>query len=182
VPSRGMKGWFRVTVPNEGSKSRPRRRSLPRINADLPKLTSGRVLERITDELDAGGVPTGFLPAADTTLVAAGDDYLGKLGVEAVRIARRRNATAVDRQDVLDADVVLRGSIAVEKRGWLLSLAGLTGGGAIGALASFLLASRPLPHADSWVAAIIVLALLSVVLFYISYPIQRDRSRVSNRK
>jgi hypothetical protein len=119
--------------------------------------------------------PGGFLSAAENALLAASDDFTGKLGVEAIRIARQRHATAVDRQDVLDADANLRSTVTAERRGWLLGLAGFTGGAALAALAAVLLAPKPVHNSDLWWACIIVLAIFSTALFYVSYPWQRAR-------
>ena len=129
---------------------------------------------RINEALKREDSPHGFLPAGENALLAASDDYTGALGIEAIKIARARNATAVDKQDVLDADGRLR--VSVERRNWALGVAGLAGGGAISALISYLLAGKHVIHADVWWTAIGVLGALALILLYISFPSLKRKS------
>lgn len=148
---------------------------LTRADSDPPRLPVGRAIRLINEELGVASSPSGFLPAAENTLIAASDDFTGKLGIDAIQIARRRNATAVDKQDVLDADRRLRESLTTERRSWILGLAGFAGGGGIAALVAFLLAPKPVSHAGYWWASVIALSAAAAVLFYISYPGQGKR-------
>lgn len=155
------------------SQSGERQTQLSRVESDPLKLPPSRAVRQINEALQAETSLSGFLPAAENTLLAASDDFTGSLGIEAIKIARSRNATAVDRQDVLDADGGLRGT--AERRGWALGVAGLTGGGAIAATVALLLAPPPVVHPDYWWSAIVVLCALAIVLFYVSYPSRRRR-------
>jgi hypothetical protein len=134
------------------------------------RLPPSRAIRQINDALSAETSPSGFLSAAENTLLAVSDDFTGKLGIEAIGIARSRNATAVDKQDVLDADRRLRGTNNSEKQAWLLALAGLLGGGAIAALVALLLAPPPVAHAIYWWLCISLLFLTSCIFLLISYP------------
>jgi hypothetical protein len=60
-------------------------------------------IEAAVDTLRRTGCLTarGFLPSAENTLLAASDDCAGRLGIEAIIIARSRNDTAADQQDDL---------------------------------------------------------------------------------
>jgi len=148
---------------------------LTRIDSDSPRLPPGRAIRQINDALSVESSPKGFLPAAENILLAASDDFTGKLGAEAIRIARTRNATAVDRQDVLEADKRLRQDIATERRSWMLGLAGFTGGGAAAALIAVLLAPSPVANAKYWWASVVTLGIVATALFYVSYPWQLKR-------
>lgn len=136
-------------------------------------------IRQIYDALSVENSPTGFLPAAENTLLAASDNFTGQLGVEAISIARSRNATAVDKQDVFDADRRLRASVGPEKQAWMLALAGFLGGGAAAALISLLLTPSPVHLAGFWWFCIVVLCIFSSALFLVSYPRQ---SRVGRRQ
>jgi hypothetical protein len=116
---------------------------LSRIESGSVSLSPSEAVKQINDALNAEGSPSGLLPAAENTLLAASDDFTESLGKEAIKIARARHATAVDRQDVLDADGRLRGGAFVEKQGWMLGIAGLTGGGAIATVVALLLSPKP---------------------------------------
>lgn len=145
---------------------------LPRAESDAlgELLPPSRAIRQINDALSVENAPNGFLPAAENVLLAVSDDFTGKLGIEAVGIARSRNATAVDKQDILDADKRLRGSGDAEKRSWILAVAGFLGGGAAAALIAFLLAPSPVRHADYWWSCMALLGISSFILFFISYP------------
>jgi hypothetical protein len=148
---------------------------LTRVDSDPPRLAAGRAIRLINEELGVEGSPSGFLSAAENTWLAASDDFTAKLGVMAIQIARRRNATAVDRQDVLDADSSLRENITAERRSWVLGFAGFAGGGGVAALVALLLAPKPVPNSGYWWASIVVLGAAAAILFYISYPWQGKR-------
>ena len=148
---------------------------LPRIESATPRLPFGRATRQINDALAPEGSPSGFLAAAENTLLAASDDYTGRLGIEAISIARSRNATAVDRQDVRDATKRLRENATVDRQSWRLALAGFTGGGAISAIVALLFAPKPVTNIAYWYVSITVLGFLTFVLFSISYPHHRAR-------
>ena len=143
---------------------------LPKIESNNVRLTPGRALEKINQALKVEGGPQGFLPAAENSLLAASDNFTGKLGVESIEIATSRNATAVDRDDVLKANRQLLGDFGTEKRAWTLGVAGLCGGSAITAAVSVLLAPDPVVNAWLWWLIISVLAIVGVALFFQSYP------------
>lgn len=75
---------------------------LTRVDSDPRRPPDGRAIRLINEELATENSPSGFLSAAENTLLAASDEFTGKLGIEAIKIARGRNATAVDKQDVLE--------------------------------------------------------------------------------
>jgi hypothetical protein len=164
----------KLTLPPEGSSAiSGESQRISRIDSDRPRLPPGRAIRNINEALNVESTLSGFLPAAENTLLAASDDFTGSLGVKAIQIARMRNATAVDRQDVLVADKSLRSNVGAEKRGWLLGLASFAGGAAIAALVAFLLAPRPISHPGDWWISIIALAIFSTILFSVSYPSRR---------
>jgi hypothetical protein len=154
---------------------------LPRIeSASLkPRIPPGRAIRQINEALAAGTSPGGFLPAAENTLLVVSDDFTGKLGIEAISIARSRNASAVDAPDILEADRKIRGDANSEKRVWRLALAGFTGGAATAALIAVLLASKPVTHADVWWTCILFTMVAALVLFIASYP--RHGLRIGKR-
>ena len=148
---------------------------LPQIQAGPPRLPPGRAVDQINVALSAEASPKGFLPAAENTLLSASEDFTGSLGIEAIRIAEYRRATAVDRQDVLEADKKLRGNLDSEKRAWRLGLGGFMGGAAAAALAAVLLAPKPVHHANYWILSIVVLSVAALVLFLTSYPREKRK-------
>lgn len=150
---------------------------LPRIESAPARLPFGRATRLINETLDSQGSPSGFLPAAENALVEASDDYTGRLGIEAISIARYRNATAVDRQDVRDAIKRLRENVTVDRQSWKLALAGFTGGGTVSAVVALLLAPKPVVNVAYWYVSISVLGIITFVLFYISYPHHRIRDK-----
>jgi len=145
---------------------------LPRIEPEALKeqLPPSRAIRLINDALSAENSPGGFLQAAENTLLVVSDDFTGKLGIEAIGIARARNATAVDKQDILDADRRLRRNGTAEKQAWKLAMAGLLGGGAAAAFIALLLAPKPVTHASYWWSCIVFLFLAACILLLISYP------------
>jgi hypothetical protein len=148
---------------------------LPQIQSGPPRLPPGRAIDQINVVLSAEASLKGFLPAAENSLLAASEDFTGTLGIEAIRIAEHRRATAVDRQDVLDADKKLRGSLDPEKRGWRLGVGGFMGGGAVTALVAVLLAPKPVHHATYWILSIVVLSVAALALFLTSYPREKGK-------
>jgi hypothetical protein len=136
---------------------------------DTPRL-QGRAINQIIESLKGDNSPTGFLPAAERMLLDASDEFAGTLGVESVRIARARNATAVDRQDVQAADRKLRDNRSAEWRAWLLCLGGLLGGAAATALVALVISPTPVRHASDWWLAVAILGVLALVLLGSSYP------------
>ena len=161
------------TVPAKSAKQSTdvKHEQASRVELDLPRLPPGRAIARITDALDAESSPNRFLSAAEKALMTAVDDYAGRLGTEAIAIARSRNATAVDRQDVQDAKKKLdENPTAEKKRIWILTLAGFTGGGAVAALVTLLLAPKPVVNIAYWWASIAILFVITIVLFVITYP------------
>jgi histone H3/H4 len=148
---------------------------LQRIESKLPKLPPSKAVRQINEALAAEDFPSGFLSAAENTLIVASDDFTAKLGVEAIQVARSRHATAVDRQDVQDADRNLRSSRSLERQGWLLAVAGITGGSAITAAVAILL-PQTTSHPRYWWTVISLLSIVSLVLFSIAYPWSQRRS------
>jgi hypothetical protein len=150
---------------------------LPRVeSAPLkPRIPPGRAARQINDALAANPSIGGFLPAGENTLVVISDDFTGKLGTEAVSIARSRNGSGIDAPDVIAADRKIRGDANAEKRAWRLTLAGFTGGAAAAAIVAVILAPQPVHDADYWWACIVFLAITSLILFVASYP-RRDTS------
>lgn len=153
---------------------------LSRTESATARLPFSRATRQINEALDPQGSPSGFLPAAENTLFAASDDYTGRLGIEAISIARARNATAVDRQDVRDAIKRLRENATADRQSWRLALAGFTGGGAICAVVALMLAPKPVVNVAYWYVSITVLGIITFVLFSISYPHHRARDLTLN--
>lgn len=143
---------------------------LSRIESDSLRLPPSRAIRQINDTLSSESSPSGFLPAAENTLLAASDDFTGALGIEAIRIARARHATAVDQQDVQDADKRLRGSASGERQGWMIGMAGFTGGAAIAILVAVVLSPKPISDTGYWWTAIALLGAACLTLFSLSYP------------
>lgn len=148
---------------------------LTRVESDTPRLPPGRAIRQINDALGAESSITGFLPIAENTLLAASDDFTGGLGVEAIRIARERGATAVDKEDVLAADSKLRDYGEAEKRGWFTAVAGLVGGGALGGAITLALTPDSVRNTGIWWVLIAGFGVISVFLFSISFPRRRRR-------
>jgi hypothetical protein len=144
--------------------------SLLRAATDTPKLPPGRALNHINDALKSENPPIGFLPAGESTLLAMSDEFIASLGVEAIRVARARNATAVDRQDIKEADRKLRGNNAAERRAWLLGLGGVAGGAGAAAIVAVIASPVPVRHATDWWLIIAMFVVAAVALVSASYP------------
>jgi hypothetical protein len=166
-----------LTQPSESSRSGANHDldHLPRIESEdlSSKLPSGGAIRRIRDELSRDDAPRGFLVDAENSLLAASDDFTGSLGIESIKIARSRHGTAVDKEDVLEADRRLRGNPRTDVRNWMLALAGFLGGAAAAALVALLIASKPVSHASYWWSAVASLGVIAISLFVACYPRQR---------
>jgi histone H3/H4 len=139
------------------------------LQSELPATSA---IQLINAELNRNGSPRGFLREAESVLVASIDDFTGELGKRAVKIARDRHATAVDREDVLAAERKLRGNSKTELRAWVLAVAGLAGGWAAAAATGVLLAPSPVKHLGYWQLAIALPGALAVVLLIVSFPLR----------
>jgi hypothetical protein len=148
---------------------------LPHTESNTLKLPPGQALDQINRALGTKTPLKGFLPAAENKLLEASDEFTGMLGVEAIRIAEYRHATAVDREDVIKADKKLREAPDPGRQGWIIGLAGFTGGSGAAALIAVLLAPGPVSHVSYWSIAITSLITVSILLFLISYPWKRRR-------
>jgi hypothetical protein len=160
------------------AKKHPR---LQRVESDALKLPPGRAIDQINAALSTETSLKGFLPAAQNTLLAVSDEFMGILGVEAIKIAEYRSATAVDRQDVLEADRNLRRSLDSGKQSWRLALGGFTGGAAVAAFVAILLAPKSAPHAGYWWLSIAALGAVTLTLFVISYPRRKRKSSAKDQ-
>jgi hypothetical protein len=109
-------------------------------------------------------------------LLTASDEFTGALGIEAIRVARARNATAVDRQDVKEADRKLRENSTAERRAWFLGLGGVAGGAAAATMVAVVASPTPVQHVTDWWLVIAVLSIVAMILIGASYP--RGRRRV----
>src|SRR5579859_4693961 len=152
------------TQTNEGQQS------LPQAATETPKLPPGGAINRIIDALKGDDSPDGFLPAGENMLLAVSDEFTGALGVEAIRVARDRHATAVDRQDVQDADRRLRNSGTADRRTWFLGLGGVAGGAAAAAIVAVAISPTPIRHVNYWWLVIAILILITATLAGVSYP------------
>lgn len=79
----------------------------------------------IQAEIDKQPSLQGILPEAEVALIAVSDTMTGRLGVEAARVAVSRKATAVDVEDVHEADRILNAQANNEQRAWALGAAGM---------------------------------------------------------
>jgi Flp pilus assembly protein TadB len=112
--------------------------------------------------------PSGFLPAADSRVRAATDDFERDLRQQALRIARDRHATVVDVEDVHEAERKLRATND-ERRAWHLGVGCLFGGAAAAGLVALAISPTPV----GWLV-IGLLTVPAVVLIASSYP-RRNR-------
>jgi hypothetical protein len=145
---------------------------LPEVAATPPKLAGLSAHKRIIEELQKQPHPVaGFLPDARVALAMEADAMNGDLGVEAVRIARERHATAVDVADLSEAKGRLRPNPRDPLvQGWLIGLGGVLCGGAIGTGITLAL-SQDLPtHSGYWLAGVALVAICGVLLFLWAYP------------
>ncbi len=151
-----------TTAPRDASA----RGGLPLVDTQTPSLTESP-LSKIKDELAKPDAPTGFLPIAEWYLTAAVDEYAAKLGVSAVKNARKRRATAVDRVDV---ELAAQSQRRTHLQAWLLGLAGLVGGGAIASGVTVALLPEPPPHSRVWWSVIVLLSVLTLLLLAATFP------------
>lgn len=155
---------------------------LPRIESETlsSNLPSSAAIRRINDELSRDTAIRGFLKVAENSLLATSDEFTGSLGIESIKVTRSRHGTAVDKEDVIEADRRLRGNARTEKQHWLLALAGFLGGAAAAALVALLIASRPVAYADYWWLSVGTLGIIAILLFVICYPRRRKQRPFPN--
>lgn len=163
-------------APHADSPTRNGQDEIPRADSENPRLPPGQAVDRIIKALKDEPSLRGFLPAAESTLLATTDEFTAQLGAKAIQIASGRKATAVDREDVKAADRYLRENVKVEKRAWMLGVAGLMGGGAIAISVAILAAPETLLHVNYWWTTVGVCGAIAFVLFSLSYPRATKRS------
>jgi hypothetical protein len=152
-----------VTPPNG-----PGRVELPVTPAQEFKLGASHVVGVINAEMALEPKVGGWLEAGSDRLLACVDEFTTDLGKRAVKLARQRHRTAVDAQDVSDANATLL-KIGAESRAYLLALGGLCGGSAIaGAFAIGL--SPHVAGAWRWWIVVAFLALVGLVGYVLGRP------------
>jgi hypothetical protein len=104
------------------------------------------------------------------------DDFTGELGIEAIRIAQSRGATAIDVEDVREADRKLRDSRNAERKAWILGLGGIFGGAAAAAIVALVISPTPARASDLWWLVIAVLGSIAMISFGASYPRKKRRA------
>ncbi|KAA1248227.1 hypothetical protein F0Q45_21775 [Mycobacterium simiae] len=128
---------------------------------------------RITDELHRHAGIEGFLEAASQRLIAITDDQTAALGIEAVKIAAARGASAVDASDILAADAKLNHPpFAEQVRAWLFGVGGVLIGAGL-SLAPALALTKQLEHAVLWWSAVIALLVIGAALAGLGFPRRR---------
>lgn len=130
----------------------------------------GRAVERINEELNKDG-PKAFLPEAENILASVVEDFTGSLGIEAIKRARRRKGTAVDRRDVTEARRALRDPLM---QAWMIGIMSLLAGSAVTATVGILLLPDPPPHVGRWWMVVAVLIAGAAVLAFLTYPWHHD--------
>jgi histone H3/H4 len=128
---------------------------------------------RIKDEISRNREIEGFLDSATERLIAITDELTAGLGIEAVKIAKARGATAVDAVDVEAADVKLNHpQHADQVKAWLFGVGALFVGGAF-SLAPTLALTKPLPHPLIWWGGVGAAMLIGVIFAGIGFPRRR---------
>lgn len=95
-------------------------------------------VKAITRAVEATTGVKGFLEAAEITLVAYSDNITEKIGVEAVRVASDRGASAVDTPDIAEADGKLFPQNKEGQSPWKWGLIGIVAGAALSFLITIL--------------------------------------------
>lgn len=101
-------------------------------------------LASLVSGLDAkGGQPGDFSNAAVDALLDRRAEFVGELGLEAIRLARRSRADVVSASDVARADSLIRHSRVSRKAEAAKVVGGLFGGAGLGQMISVLSTSQP---------------------------------------
>jgi hypothetical protein len=125
---------------------------------------------RIKDEISRHPDIEGYLDSATERLIAITDELTAGLGIEAVKVAKARGATAVDAVDVVAADVKLNHSQHADQvKAWLFGVGGLLIGGAF-SVAPTLALTTSLPHPLIWWTGTSAALLVGVILAGIGFP------------
>jgi hypothetical protein len=128
---------------------------------------------RIIEELGRHPEIEGFLNPATVRLIAITDEVTAGLGIEAVKQAKARQATAVDEIDVNAADAKLNQTEhAYQVKAWFFGIGGVLIGGALSAAPSVALTQSP-PHPLIWWIGISVVFVLGLVFAVLGYPRRR---------
>ena len=140
-----------MTATDPSQQSADNSGRLPSSEAANPELGSAEPARRIAEELELHPRVDGFLRKASQQLVAISDEITANLGIEAVRAARRRRATAVDVEDVKAADLKLNNPDFVQAvRSYLLTLGSLLLGAGLSVAVTLLLLPDPPPRPGIW--------------------------------
>ncbi len=130
---------------------------------------------RIKDEISRHREIEGFLDAATERLIAITDELTAGLGIESVKEAKGRGATAVDAVDVVAADLKLNHPQHAEQvKAWLFGVGGLLIGAAF-CNAPTLTLVRPLPHPLIWCGTTIGAMVVGLIFAGIGFPRRRKR-------
>jgi hypothetical protein len=144
---------------------------LPRAAVRVPKSGKSRALYEISNHLaECAPKPAGFLESAEKRLAARSDEVMERLGIKAIDIAGGRGASAVDVTDIDLAYECVVENREPEKQAWLLGIGTLSGGAALGAGTAVAVSSTSVPGAPFWWIGVAVLALMSIVLMYRTWP------------
>ncbi len=143
-----------AATDSEGRDSEQGRLPSAEVSAEL--VIKGSVIDPIAAEMKIAPVISGWVSAAEVQLVATVDELTRDLGVRSVRIARSRGASVVDAQHVRDAHDELTNLRAAKSALWL-TVAGLTGGGAISLGLTLWLSPPPAWQIHAAVAALLLI-------------------------
>jgi len=145
---------------------------LPRAVAANPVLGE-EPARRIRDEINRYPEIQGFLDSATERLIAITDEVTAELGIEAVKLAKARSATAVDAVDVVAADVKLNEpEHANHVKAWLFGVGALLIGGAFSAAPTLAL-TQALPHPLIWWGGTIGVLVVGLILAGVGSPRRR---------
>lgn len=146
--------------------------SLPLIDPDPnhQQITSVAAIGPILSELERRPIPEQWAKVAEIDLRSASDELVARVGVKAVKVARKADATYVDRPHVA---VALENLASANVQTLCYTLFGLFGGGGIGVFTT-VLSTKP-PQLAVWLIAGGAFMLIAIILLAVGWakkPIQ----------
>lgn len=145
---------------------------IPQVAASVPEL-GAEPSRRIQAELGRHPDIGGFLAAGTQRLIAITDEQTAALGIEAIAVAKVRNATAVDAVDVVAADTKLNHpAFAEQVKAWLFGIGGVLIGAGL-SLAPTLALTKQLEHPGIWWSGEGAVLVVGLILAGVGFPRRR---------
>lgn len=149
---------------------------LPRAEAGVPQGCGCGAFYEISNHLAVHAPRSaGFLKSAENRLSVLSQEIAARLGCKAIDISGERGASAVDVADVDSAYRCVIGNIESERQAWLLGIGTLAGGAALGAGIAIALSPGLVSGALFWWIGVGLLATVSTILLYLTWPRRKHR-------